>query len=407
MRIALAASAALVAMAAPLSAQETVPDAPVIAPMMIGFDDQGLSGPGGELLAAEVPDTQFVVIGEDHGYADAPRLVTAFAAEGKEHGLTNYAVEVGPYSSAWVAEILAKGGPDALGEELQGRPLAIPFLNSREEAEAALGFLRFGQLWGSDQEFVGSPLLHFELLGGGRDLELVARLAASEREAFAKGDLGAIFMTSATDSDWEALEANFSGDTRALERLAELRRSAAVYRSNVIGRGLDNNLDRVEMIREYFLDSYRSAEVREGAPPRVIMKFGATHASRATTPMNTFDLGALVEGMAAANGLEALHIAYLPLAGEQLAITPSSDGFYAAKPTDAAKLRSALETAGVDLSVIVPDGGHYLIPLEPVRRVLRNRGLADLDGMTRFLILGFDYIVTTMDGRPATPLAER
>ncbi|MBX7459060.1 hypothetical protein K3152_12440 [Qipengyuania sp. 1NDH17] len=407
MRLTMLVALSLGLAATPALAQEETAPEPTIAPIALGIDADGLSGPGADIIREEMAQSQFVMVGEDHGYAGAPQFLGALAAEGADLGFDNYAIEVGPYSTAWLRDVLADGGPDALAKALKGRPLALPFLGNREEAEAAMGFLGEGKLWGVDQEFIGSPLVHLELLGEGGDPALLGDLTRREQEAFSTGNQQAVLMFSMTDAEWDALEGAFAGNESALDRLAQLRRSATVYKHWVTGRGLDNNLDRIEIIREYFLDAYRAAEAREGKPPRVLMKFGATHGSRATTPMNTFDLGPLIEGMAAANGMEALHIAYLPLAGKQLATMPSPDGFFTIKDTDGTKLRALLVQAGVDIAPIEADKGHFLIPTEPVKRALRNKGLAELDGMTRFVVLGFDYILTTSAGVPATPLAER
>ena len=406
MRLFTLAALSLGLAATPVLAKEDPASEPTIAPIALGFDDGGLSGPGADIIRAEMEKAQFVMVGEDHGYAGAPQFMGALAAEGAGLGFDNYAIEVGPYSTEWLRDVLADGGPDALAKALEGRPLALPFLGNREEAETAMRFLGEGKLWGADQEFIGSPLVHLELLGEGADPELLRELVRREREAFATGNQQAVLMFSLTDDEWSALEAAFAGDRSALARLSQLRRSADVYKHWTTGRGLDNNLDRIEIIREYFLDAYRAAEKREGAPPRVLMKFGATHASRATTPMNTFDLGPLIEGMAAANGMEALHIAYIPLDGKQLAVMPSGEGAFTIKDTDGAKLRALLEKSGVDIAPIVAGEGHFLIPMDPVKRALRNKGLAELDPMSRFVVLGFDYILTTAAGVAATPLAE-
>lgn len=407
MRLGFALAVAIGLAGSPVLGQDVPEGAPSIEPLALEFDAAGLSGPGGELLASHLPEMQFVMIGEDHGYADAPRLVSAFAAEGKEHGFDDYAIEVGPYSTAWLRDVLSEGGPDALAAQLEGRPLAIPFLSNREEAETAMAFLGEGQLWGSDQEFIASPLIHLEILGEGSDAEILSVLSMREREAFATGNQAAAFMASVTDEEWAALELAFADDEVALDRLLQLRRSTQVYRSYMAGRGLDNNLDRVELIKEYFLAAYHRAEERKGMPPRVLMKFGAVHASRATTPMSTFDLGPMIEGMAAANGLDALHIAYLPMGGEQIAIRPSADGFFSVKATDGSMLRAVLEKAGVNVAKIENGSGHFVIPMEPVKRALRNGGLGELDRMSRSFVLGFDYIVTTMEAKPATPLGQR
>ena len=387
------------------SSGETVPQ---ISPIALDFDADGISGPAADVLREEIARSQFVMIGEDHGYADPPLLLSALGAEGSEHGFDYYAVEVGPISTAWLEDKLAAGGTEELAAVFAGRPLAAPFLSMREEALAALPYACAGKLWGVDQEFIGSPLIHFEFLAEratGDVRAMVEGLLNEEREAFASGNQANVFIVKAQPEDWQNLRDAFSDDELALAVIHELERSAKVYQSNFQGRGLDNNLDRVALIREYFLDAYTKAQAVDGKPPKVVMKFGATHGGRSTSPMATFDLGSIIEGMAAANGMEALHIVYMPLGGEQTAIRPSPDGWFLTKPTDGEKLRSLLGSAGVDLAAMEGSEGHFLIPMNPVKRALRNKGLQELDGMSRFFVLGFDYLVTTNAAKPATPLA--
>ncbi|QIQ85828.1 hypothetical protein [Erythrobacter sp.] len=393
------------AAAQPLHAAEE--GAPAITPLPLEFSAEGLSGPGAVPLREALPDAQFVSIGEDHGFAAAPLLVAAFAAEGRRHGFANYVIEVGPYSLEWMEEHLRAGGADALAAALKGRPLAIPFLSYREEAEVAADFVAAGgALWAVDQEFLASPLIHLEWFAArAEDAPSLDMLVEAEREAFAKGDQRSVFMANAGPELWAELREIFAGDDEALGRIDALQRSQAIYMANFTGRLLDNNLDRVALIRELFLARYRQAQEADGAPPKAILKMGATHAGRATSPVLTFDLGSLVEGIAAANGMEALHVVYLPLGGEQRAILPTPDGPFMVKPaTGGDELAGVLEEAGVDLAPVRAGQGHYLIDLEQVRRALGAKRIAQADEMVRFIVLGFDWLVTSGDAAPATPL---
>lgn len=396
-------------MAMPANAQDPG-DPPAIEPLAIQFGEGGLAGPGAAPLEAELAQAQFVSIGEDHGFADAPRLVTAISIEGATYGFDTYAIEVGPYSTRWLSDVLADGGADGLAQQLEGIPLSVPFLNMREEAHAASLFLEQGRVWGWDQEFIGSPLIHFAELQEGASEEarrMLEGLLVTEREAFQTGNQAAVFFMAGTPEQWAELREVFAADSQKLARLDALERSAKIYGHYLRGRGLDNNLDRVALIRETFLEAYHTARRSEGEPPKVILKGGSTHAGRSTSAMATFDLGSLLEGMAAANAMDVLHLAYLPLGGEQIATMPSADGPFTIRPVDAGKLRAALEQAGVNLAPVDAGEGHFVIPMEPVKRALRNKGLQALDPMTRFTVLGYDYLITTAKGRPATPLVER
>ncbi|MDJ0978009.1 MAG: hypothetical protein QNI87_05685 [Erythrobacter sp.] len=385
---------------------------PTIQPLALEFTESGFSGPGAETLRAEIADAQFIAIGEDHGFADAPDLIAAFASEGRATGFTNYAVEVGPWSTDWLREQLLSGGVEALARSLTGRPLALPFLGQRREANVALGFLDDGQLWGIDQEFIGSTQIHLDWFAerteDGEASETIRDWASVDREAFASGNQQSVFMVTAGPEEWSYLRKIFADDAEALERVDALQTSQSIYLANFEGRGFDNNTARVALIREYFLKHYAEAKQRIGQPPRVLMKMGAVHVGAGTSPMKTFDIGSLIEGIAAENGMDVVRIAYLPVGGSQLGIRPSPDGIYAIQEVrDGEKLISDLAEAGIDMEVVTQGQSHFVIPLEPARRNLGNAGLNDADDMFRFVMLGFDYLVTTNNAQAATPLAER
>ena len=410
----LTAATALALVASPLSAQDasdTEAPAATIQPLALEFSAEGLSGPGAAALRSEIEGAQFIAIGEDHGFADPPALLAAFAAEGKSHGFDTYAIEVGPWSTAWIRERLTTGGVDGLAKDLEGRPLSLPFLSLREEAEAAMGFLEDGRLWGIDQEFIGSSMIHLdwfaERAGEGAAGDELRAWAEADREAFAAGQQQTVFMVTAGPDKWARLREIFAGDSEALKLVDALEQSQSIYLANFTGRGFDNNTDRVTMIRDYFMDQYLAAKAERGVAPRVLFKMGATHIGAGTSPMKTFDIGSLIEGIAAGEGRDVLRIAYLPMGGEQIGIRPSPDGAFSVRPAKPnEKLLTPLKEAGVDLAAIGEEG-HYVIALEPVRRALQNGGLNDADWMARYVLLGFDYMVTTKAGKPGTPLAER
>ncbi|MCM8558184.1 hypothetical protein [Sphingomicrobium sediminis] len=398
------------AVAAALAMQpaETPPE-PTIIPQPISFDASGLSEPGAAMIEDELADQQFIAVGEAHGHADAPLLLAALAAEAKPHGFDHYAVEMGPNSAEWVMAFLRDEGVDGYGAALAGKALSIPFLGMREEAEAALPFATSGKMWGIDQEFILSTLIHYPwLIDRAPDDDTRAVVQGwldTDQEAMRTGNQGMVTIMTVPPADFLALRAAYGEDAEATARLVLLARSAGIYQYYRLGRGLDNNLDRIALMKEQFTARYAAEREATGEAPRVIMKMGAIHAGAATSSMNTFDIGSLIEGMAAAEGREALQIAYLPLGGEATAIMPSPEGIFSVRPASNEELAAALEQAGVDMDAIAADGGHVIIPLDPVRRALRNTGLEALDQDTRFIILGFDYLITTRAASASTPLA--
>lgn len=366
----------------------------------IGFSDAGLAGPGGDRLKAELADAQFVALGEDHGFAGAPRLAQALASEARAFGPLYHAVEVGPLTMQWVRRRLAAGGVETLQQDLSGKPLAFPFLSNREDAELADDFDHGDRVWGIDQEFIGAPtILMDELARLAPDTSTRARVEAirdADIENLAKGDFAALWMNRASVAEFADLQANFAGSKPAEAIVDALAASARIYQFNQSGAYLQNNEEREALRRGYFLDRYRAAPE---AAPRVLLKMGAYHLGRGTTPASIYDLGSLLPGLAAANGLKSVHIVYLPIGGMVRAIKPG-------KATAVQTYEDQGVGAMLAAANIAPERigakGHVLIPLASLRHALAGKKLNALPVLSKFVLLGYDYLVTTRDATAAT-----
>jgi hypothetical protein len=389
--------------AASLQAQSADPKVAPSEPieiLEIGFGGAGLSGPGGDRLKAELADAQFIALGEDHGFAGSPRLGQALASEARAFGPLYHAVEVGPVTMQLVRRRLAVGGVEALQKDLAGKPLAFPFLSNREDAELADDFDHGDRVWGIDQEFIGAPtILMDELAGLAPDAATRASLEAirdADIANLAKGDFDALWMNRASASEFADLQVSFVGLKPAGAMIDALAASARIYQLNQSGAYLQNNEERETLRRGYFLDRYRAAPE---AAPRVLFKMGAYHLGRGTTPASIYDLGSLLPGLAAANGLKSMHIVYLPMGGMVRVIRPG-------KPTVVQGYEDEAVGAMFAAANIAPERigatGHVLIPLAPLRHALAGKKMKALPVLARFVLLGFDFLVTTRDATAAT-----
>ncbi len=397
-------------LATPAAAEDvdkaTAPEIPI---WEISFSPEGLSGPGGDILRAEIEKAQFVALGEDHGFADAPELGRGLAAEMKKHSRTYHAVEIGPWSNKAVQQALRTDGVTGVATLVAAKPIALPFVSNREDALLANDFAEpegAVDLWGIDQEFIGAPTIILEELKAIAP-NTAARKAADELlqkdiAAVAAADQGNLLMLSAPPATFAKLRDQFAGVEQAEAMIDALAESAVIYGHNNEKRYFANNADRIALIHRLFLEQYHAAE--EDAP-RVLLKMGAYHLGRGTTPTKMFDIGSLLPGLAAANRMQSLHIAFSGLGGEQLTMRPSPEGYTQVKAVDDKIITPILEAAQID-SARIGNTGHYLIPLEPIRRRLESKGINDLSTFGKFVVLGFDYIVTTKAAKAATPMGE-
>jgi hypothetical protein len=398
-------AASLAVLGAYASVAETIS-----APPLMTLDHGALTGEGAALLRAEFPEAQFILIGEDHGFADAAELALAIARETRPLGVSHHVIETGPLTRDVISDLLAEGGPEELAAVLAGRPIAMPFVNMLEDARLADYFVdEAGEtsdpLWGVDQEFIGAPLLHLETLKSLATTEaqtaLVQKWLEAEQAAMTSRNLDALMLTSASAEDFAGLNAAFQGNTEGLEIISALAESADIYRLYFEGANYASNASRIDLIRRQFLEDYNASENKA---PRALFKMGLYHLGNATTPVNALDLGSLTEGLAAANGLSAVRIAVLPLEGRQTATNPSAEEIFPVvdqRSDEVAALLSALNIS----ETAIPREGYAVIALSNARRQLEQEGLEALSAQNRFVVLGYDFLITTRGARPATPLA--
>ncbi|HEX2592903.1 MAG TPA: hypothetical protein VHL34_15490, partial [Rhizomicrobium sp.] len=94
---------------------------------------------------------------------------------------------------------------------------------------------------------------------------------------------------------------------------------------------------------------------------------------------------------------------FLPMGGRYLHIAPAAGNPFKVDDYDDADVKDFFASIGADAAAL-PNDGWSLIPLEPVRQALGTRGINKLKPMTRFFLLGYDYVITTPNAKPATTL---
>jgi len=70
------------------------PQATLVLTMTI--EDGALTGPGADVINDKLEKAQFILIGEDHGFAGPPQIARAIAKAAWPYGLRYHVVEAGP-----------------------------------------------------------------------------------------------------------------------------------------------------------------------------------------------------------------------------------------------------------------------------------------------------------------------
>jgi hypothetical protein len=331
----IAFAVALAALAAPASAQVSVEVTPppsvqlpegaapsALLPALVEhsrrtarIESGRLVGEGGDFLRALGAQSQFVLIGEEHGNAGIADFTAALWRDLNAHGYNYYAIETDPWIAEHFERELRAGGVEAWTQFLQrrGHAASAPFMTWAPEARVAELVVETSQarrepaLWGLDQVFLGAaPLLLRDIAATARDAE-ARRLAGAFADAAAR-DLNWLGNSNAQSLIDLRARLNHHRDRRYAELVEAMIASQRIYRPFTGGGGEAwlANTEREMLMKTLFLERYRAAARADGEPPRVMLKFGSYHMYRGASPTHVQGLGGFVTELAVQEGASAL-----------------------------------------------------------------------------------------------------
>ena len=292
----------------------------------IVFAGGQFSGSGAQVLNDAVAHSRFVLLGEDHITREIPQFAAAVCDLMHPDA---YALEAGPGAAAFVSNLLRS--PDRIqrmAQRSQAYPNNMAFLDIREENDlaahcAAASKNPHFELWGLDQEFIGSAgaLLNAMMDTRPGPASRAAIAAAQQQESASShaaretGTPGKLYMLASSDSDMNAMEQAIAKDGNAGTEnlLHELTVSRTIYRLNSTGSPDSNSL-RANLIKQHLIADYAAARART-PQPRVLFKFGDDHLGKGFNVLHQRDLGNFVAELADGEGAQSLHILVLGARG--------------------------------------------------------------------------------------------
>ncbi len=365
------------------------------------FREGHLVGRGAASLLAAARRAQFVLIGEDHGFADVPELALALQRSLGTDALPNLVLEVGPYSADRVENALRQGR-DALTALNRDYPFALPFLALREDGDLAASFVaaQGTHLWGIDQEFVLSPALHLQTLADNAKDDAARDSIASHQQRVRTRyqlmvkthDPSQMPLLTFSDKDFAALT-RLVGSEGDRQRVAALADSAAIYRSQNESP-FASNLARSQLMKRTFMRYYRES----AGNPRALFKMGAFHAGRGRSPTGLFDIGNLASELAESNGSRSLHILVLAGGGTVNRWLPFEPDDRARSQPYQAREELALYSA-TSLLQAAGDDGIAIFDCEALRAKPMPK---ETPAPLRELLYSYDRIVVIATARAAT-----
>lgn len=398
-------------------AQQPAPDSALLAALrqnrhtLSATADGRLEGPGARVLLDAGRESQFFLIGEEHGIAQVPQLAAGLFRGLAPAGYRYLAVETGDAVAAAMNRA-AVGGDTAMASFVDRYWPGVPFYTLREESQLLVAAVRAAGgrtdvLWGLDYDIMGDRYALRRL----REIapNAAARAAADRvlatadsmlRESVRTQNLGGIMMFAAPDSAFAPLRRAYAPapGSEADRILEELEATLRVNALQGARRYHEANVTRGGVMKTRFMRRYREAVAAGDALPRVMLKFGSNHAIRGHSFVGFFDLGNAVHELAELNGGRAFGLMALAGRGTQQAGMDPKTFNYVARPVQEDGWESPLYQ-------LADPGAWTLYDLRPLRRPLAARRLGTVDPTLARVINGFDALVVLSGSGPSTSLA--
>ena len=167
------------------------------------------------------------------------------------------------------------------------------------------------------------------------------------------------------------------------------------------GSGFDCNRERALLMKSSFVGDYRQATQADGAPPKVLFKFGAWHMYKGINPLRNNDMGNFVTELADGQGNKSLHILILGVKGAQLRFAGIG------KPYQPMEFNLAQDQDS-DFLFLKPmfdnleSIGWTMFDLRGLRKGFRS--LEPVDKEMERMIFGYDLLVLIPNATPSTQI---
>lgn len=344
----------------------------------IAFDGATFSGPGWDLIVREASASEVVLLGEEHGTAEIPKLARALFAALKPAGFETLGIEISPPVAAELDRAAMKGvdGIKAFADEYPPGPAFYFWRTEAELIAAVRASTPAGRpaLWGVDYEVTG-------------DRRLIARLRAkAPPQAKARMDA----LDQASQKAWETWRAThnpgvlftFAGDPElvralrnawprpdadVLEILHTLEETLEINRLYLANRMWESNERRSRLMR-FNLRNHLDRAERDGRRPRLLFKMGETHMMRGVTTTGNYDVGSMLVEAAELRGGGAFSVIAGGGKGSLHGVLNPTNMTTAPAPVD--MLDNFMGLAFLTAAITAP--GPQLVDMRPLRALVSS-----------------------------------
>jgi hypothetical protein len=370
-----------------------------------------LSGAGAQVLQSAIAQSRFVLLGEEHGGAQAPEFWAAVCNAAGPERFHTMAVEEGPLVAAELERWARR--PDGLAQVVAFQKQFPESLNvSREEFDMLQQCARVGQsefrLWGLNQEGLGAAgLVLSRVLASrvGKEArsamqQLLQKNEDAYRKALQSGSIFDLFMIAADDKELAGgaalLQKDGSPEARSL--FASLVEGHEINRTSPAEYG--NARRRERLMKRLFAANYARAASTSAAPPKVLLKFGAYHMYRGLNPVHGSGIGNYVAEFAEGQGAQSLHISLMAVKGSQ-PIHPR-----VGRPAQLRPFNHEDEPRSRYLQSMFSNllrSAWTMFDLRPLRQDLNAPG-GPINPDLATLVFGYDILVIVPEGTPSTEI---
>lgn len=382
---------------------------------VITLEGTKFSGDGWHKLLREAKAADYLAIGEEHGIAENPLMVSELFQELVSSGYQHLAIEVSPP----LAEALSRAA--STGINGLRKMYAVPdnraaFFSMKEEAQMLADIKAL--LPKQQNIFLG---LDYEVLA---DRYLISRLTQLNPPKAAAALVSQ--LQEASLASWRMFEQeknpkyfySFSGNPKliadiqthwtkaspeAAEILSSLRDTFTINQLWMQGRHYQSNQERAKVFRKNWLHHWATKRIEDNNV-KVMLKLGSNHLVRGLNYTRTYDLGSLLPEIAQLENKSVLQLMVIPGKGAQTAnFDPVNMRYVSKSPKDG--YHEGLEL----ITEHAYKEGFTLVHLAPLRekmtRSLYKSFEVDLDKLEK-LVFGFDYLLIMTGSTPSSDLLQ-
>lgn len=392
----------------------SLPDRLAALRTTIAIDHGKMVGSGAAPLINAGLESQFVLIGEDHGITEIANFSAAYFEALAGQGFTTLIVENGPAVAGALEKALKSNtGVAGIAAFNQAYPVATAFYKWQAEAQFLARIAKAAgpslQLVGMDQELMGASKYLLDQMAE----QPLNPLAKAKIEAFRKlesdnyrrasesGDPRELFMVKVQEEELFALQKLLTApkEMPALAMLNSLIESRSIYTKNMTpGQGYGSNTQRARLMKQYVASHLTHAPAQ-----RMLLKAGAIHVFRGYNPLGagSREIGNYLAEYAEGRGQKSLHVLVLALKGQQAQFAGIGR---ASASTEIEKVDSKSSMAGV-LPFFAAAKEHKEWSLFDVRPLLGSaKTLANGDSSVQGMIQGYDFVLVIPEGNATSDL---